>query len=363
MRLPFLPFAWFVWLWLICLPAGAQAPIDSVIYIQQKIKIPGIQVTYANPHESHTYYLGEKRAGERGAIRADTRFQVASLTKVITTYAFFKLYDRGLIDLDTPLYHYYSYDRLSENPEGQTITARMVLTHRTGLHNWEGDVPTESWRAGKLHNLFKPGTDYKYSGEGFYFLQLVMEKVLGQSFEELIDELVIQPLGMTHSYIIWQKEMEGHTASGHRYTGKAYPLRKMSLPNAAYTFYSTSTDYTQFVQQALNRGEGLQPETHQLMIAKATEIKKGIGKSPDEEHVPLTLGMRQQLNKDEIWLWHTGSNPGFRAFFMTNPETGESLVAFTNSEGGFKAMPLLLKLFLGDQRTYWAYTWRKGELD
>lgn len=340
-----------------------SAVIDSIAHIKKELNIPGIQITYASEDMKSTFVMGKLRNDEDKLVNMETRFQAASLTKVVAAYIFFKLYDQGLIDLDTPLSHYYQYDRLSENIAAQQVTARMVLTHRTGFRNWEGNVPTAEWRAGKLNSLFKPGTDYKYSGEGFYYLQLAIEEITQTPFEKLVDELVLKPLGMNHTYFFWHDTMKGNTASGHYENGKPYALRKYDFSNAAYTLMTTSEDYTLFTQKAINDGIGLNPNTHRLWIGKATEVKKGIGNYPDENYVPLTLGMRQQINGDEIWIWHTGSNPGMRCFFLSNPETKESLVVFTNSANGFQSMPRLLNLFLGNHRTYWAYSWRKGELD
>lgn len=342
---------------------GNSAIIDSIAQIRNGLNIPGIQITYASKDLKSTFVMGNLRNGEDKSVNTETRFQAASLTKVVAAYVFFKLYDQGLIDLDTPLSQYYQYDRLSQNKDARQITARMVLTHRTGFHNWEGNVPTAEWRAGKLHSLFKPGTDYKYSGEGFYYLQLVMEAITQTPFDQLADELVLKPLGMNHTYFFWNESMEGNTASGHHENGEAYALRKYNFSNVAYTLMTTSEDYTLFVQKAINDGIGLKPETHKLWIGKASDAKSGIGNYPDEKYVPLTLGMRQQINDSETWIWHTGSNPGMKCFFISNPQTKESLVMFTNSANSFQAMPRLLNLFLGNHRNYWAYTWREGELD
>lgn len=341
----------------------AQPPVDSVSAIAQKIAIPGIQVVHAKKGEIHSYYWGDYKAGEDKKITRETYFQAASLTKVVTAYAFFKLMDAGKITLDTPLYHYFKYDRLQDNPEGQTITARMVLTHHTGLLNWEGDVGTKEWRKSPLHLQFKPGTDYMYSGEGFYFLQLVMEKVAGIAFDKLITQSVLNPLGMTHSRIIWDDDMETNTAFGHLDEMKPRSLGKYRTANAAYTLYTTAEDYTLFVQKALNEGRGLKPETHRLMITKAADVRKGKKHTEADDHVPIALGVRLQYNEKGTWLWHTGSNPGFRCFFITNPKTGESLAAFMNANTGFQAMPYLMGLFLGHDQTFWAYQWRHGELD
>lgn len=340
-----------------------QVPINLVKGIADELQLPGIQIVHSTPGESHSYYLGKLGGNNTSYVNSETRFQAASLTKVVAAYVFFKLFDQKKIDLDTPLYTYYKYDRIADNSQAQKITARMVLTHRTGFHNWEGDVPSKEWRNGPLHTLFEPGSQYKYSGEGFYFLQLTMEEVSGMSFPELIRNLVLKPLDMTHSDIIWNKSFEGNTAIGHIEEQKNLGLKKMEKPNAAYTLYTTAEDYSKFIQKALNDGEGLKPETHQLMITKANEVQKEDSFAVDDTHVPIALGVRLQVNEKGTWLWHTGSNPGFRCYFLTHPKTGESLVVFTNSSNGFKSMPFYFKLFLGEGQTYWAYEWRKGELD
>lgn len=341
----------------------AQAPIDSIAAIAKKIHIPGLEVVHAKEGELHSYYWGVLKNGELARVNNETAFQAASLTKVVTAYAFFRLYDEGRIALDKPLYHYYKYDRLANSPEGQLITARMVLTHHTGLLNWEGDVPSKEWRESPLHVQFKPGSSYMYSGEGFYYLQLVMEAVSGMSFDKLIEVYVLHPLGMTHSQIVWKDTLLANLSYGHVENAKPRQIAKYKTVNAAYTLYTTAEDFTLFVQKALHKGIGLQPETHRMMLSKAADVRKGDKPSPDDAHVPVALGVRLQYNEAGTWLWHTGSNPGFRCFFISNPATGESLTAFMNSETGFGAMPLLMKLFLGSHQTFWAYLWRKGELD
>lgn len=342
---------------------SGQSYIDSIAAIAKKVEVPGIQVVHSKDNVSHSYVWGVLKNGEPAAVSRETVFQAASLTKVVTAYAFFQLVDRGIMNPDTPLYRYYTYDRLGGNPEAQTITARMVLTHHSGLMNWEGNVGTKEWRASPLHLLFKPGTKYSYSGEGFFFLQLAMEAAAGKSFESIIEDRVLKPLGMTHSRIVWNDALLSNIAFGHLDGMEPRALGKYRSVNAAYTLYTTADDYSLFVQKALNKGIGLKPVTHHLMISKAADVSKGDQPSPDDAHVPIALGVRIQYNETGTWLWHTGSNPGFRCFFITNPDTGESLTAFMNSESGFHAIPFLLKLFFGDRQTYWAYLWRHGELD
>ncbi|GAB1463220.1 serine hydrolase domain-containing protein [Pedobacter sp.] len=332
--------------------------------IAQEYGLPGMQVVHFKKGKQHSLVYGKKNTDSTALITEHTVFQAASLTKVITAYTFFSLYDQGLIELDQPLASYFTYSRLANNVAGKLVTARMVLTHRTGFLNWEGPVGSAAWYQTLLNNQFVPGAHYKYSGEGFYYLQLVMEKVTGKSFRELVQKEVLDPLGMKNSDMQWNDEKFKDFSYGHYDAKKVRRLAKWSYTNAAYTLYTTAIDYTKFVQQALVLGKGLKPKTYQLMVNKANEAQKEVGVlSEDDKHVPVALGMRIQYNEAGTWLWHTGSNPGFRCFFIVNPKTKESLVGFSNADTGMPAFNALMEAFLTKGQTFWAYKWRNGELD
>lgn len=337
-----------------------QYKIDA---IAKQHGIPGIQIMHVRQGKHDTQVYGVKKYGEQLQINAQTAFQAASLTKVITAYTFFKLMDRGIIALDTPLYQYYPYDRLKNTANKELITARMVLTHRTGLLNWEGDVPSAAWRATPLTLQFVPGTAYLYSGEGFYFLQETMEHLTGKTFQQLVEEEVLQPLGMTHSEIVWKDHLESNAAYGHYAFENPRRLGKYMKSNAAYTLYTTAEDYTKFIHQALFEGKGLKSKTHKLMVTRAAEAQRDSVYSDADSHVPCALGFRLQINEVGTAYWHTGSNPGFRCFFIAYPKTKESLVVFMNSDTAMPAINDFMHLYLDNKQTFWAYDWRQGELD
>ena len=341
----------------------AQPISKEIEKIAKELGIPGLQVVHTKGKKKHAYTYGTKKFGTADSVKDNTRFQAASLTKVVATYTFFRLMDKGVIELDKPLLSYYPYDRLSNTVNGDKITARMVLTHRTGLVNWQGDVPSTTWRATPLTLEFEPGTDYMYSGEGFYFLQETLEHITKKSFQTLVEEEVLQPLGLSHSNIVWNDSLEANAAYGHYSLEKPRRLGKYTKTNAAYTLYTTAEDYTKFIQKTIIAGEGLKKSTHKLMLSKASEAKKGKKIDQTDKFVPCALGMRMQLNEKGTAFWHTGSNPGFRCFFITYPKSKETLVAFMNTDEGFPAMKKLMQLFLDKKQTFWAYDWREGELD
>lgn len=353
-----------LFLCLLCSHPILQAQSQDIRAIAAKHGIPGIQLLQVRKGKViQQQVYGLKKQGEQDLINDSTAFQAASLTKVVAAYTFFRLMDKGLLHLDTPLYHYYAYDRLHTTPNKELITARMVLTHRTGLLNWEGDVPSATWRSTPLTLQFIPGAAYSYSGEGFYFLQETMEHVTGKSFQQLVEEEVLIPLGMKHSAIVWKDSLEKNAAYGHYEVNKPRRLGKYMKSNAAYTLYTTAHDYTRFIQEALFKGKGLKSKTHRLMVSKASEAQRDLTPSLDDSYVPCALGFRIQKNEVGTAYWHTGSNPGFRCFFIAYPKTKESLVVFMNADTALPAMHDFLHTYIDKKQTFWAYNWRQGELD
>lgn len=92
---------------------------------------------------------------------------------------------------------------------GSTITARHLLSHSGGWRNWRNNTSTA------LTADFEPGSRWSYSGEGFFFLQRIVEKLTGKSISILARERVFQPLGMKRSSFVGLEELEPDRATGH----------------------------------------------------------------------------------------------------------------------------------------------------
>jgi CubicO group peptidase (beta-lactamase class C family) len=107
--------------------------------------------------------FGVKDTESQQTVTSRTIFPAASLSKVVFAYAVLKLADQGDLELDDPLSKY--VPGYVENDERvNLITARQVLTHRTGFPNWRP-------RNRPLAIQFNPGERFSYSGEGFIYLQ------------------------------------------------------------------------------------------------------------------------------------------------------------------------------------------------
>lgn len=330
----------------------AQETTEEVLTaLLQDENVPGAQIVHVKNGKTTSYNLGEKKYKSGDKVVAETLFQAASMTKVVAAYAMLRLLDKGIFELDVPLSDYWGYDRLKDDPYVNEITARMVLNHTTGLPNWARNKP--------LKVGFQPGSDYRYSGEGFFYLQQVLEHLTGKSFEEILREEVFIPFAMKESSLLYDDEKEELYAFGHDGTDGLEPSKKRRFirENAAYTLLTNASDYTKFVQKGLLEGKGLKPETLQLMLTTSSKMKAKNNQTAIEanEHLSFGLGVLLQENELGKQIIHTGSNSGrYLAIFIAYPKTKESLVVLTNGANGGVYREKVAELLL-DKQTFWSF--------
>ena len=119
------------------------------------------------------------RGPGRGPIDEDSVFFAASLTKPVFATAAMSLVDAGALELDRPLRDYVA-EPYCDDARAESITARMVLSHTTGFPNWRHDAP--------LCLRWSPGSRWGYSGEGFSYLQRVVEHVTGVRLDRYVTD-------------------------------------------------------------------------------------------------------------------------------------------------------------------------------
>ncbi|WP_298740322.1 serine hydrolase domain-containing protein [uncultured Chitinophaga sp.] len=330
---------------LICRPAFTQT--QRLARIIAEADVPGIQLVYTNNNTSHIYNMGLEKDGAPHKVSSGTIFEAASLSKTVFAYAVLRLYDKGLISLDSPLLGYLggAYERFTQpNPDYAKITARMVLRHTSGLPGWGTD-------SGAVLQ-FKPDSCFSYSGEGYWFLQRAVEQVTGKPLNTVMQQEVFTPLGMKHSSYVWNRYMDAAAAKGLTGVDK----NRHRNANAAFSLTTNARDFNIFLQ-ALLRGKGLQPATHRMMMEKASAANRFDEKeSPADAYIDWGLGIGLQQNEKGKAIWHWGDNGDYKCFFMAFPDSRESLVYFTHDRNGLDMMADILHLFFGRQ-TAWATQW------
>lgn len=332
-----------------------NAPTTSLAQLTHT-STPAIQIAYLDKGKIRTYALGLKATNAKDTINSETIFQAASLSKVVATYAFLVLAEKGVLDLDKPLWQYHQYKRLENDTNKHLMTARHVLTHQTGLVNWEENANTAAWQKSELRTRFIPGTNYTYSGEAFYYLQLVAEKLTGKPFNQLCNELVFKPFDMQKSSFIYRDSYSANITLGHVKLTSKNEVQKFYKANAAYTMYTTAHEYMKFIIKAVLNGKGLSKKMHEAFLSPQIKTVLKGKETERDNHIMCCLGIRSQDNEVGRAYWHTGSNGGgFKSIFMVYPKEKKGITIFVNSTTGNTAYEKAIKLFLGENQTYWLF--------
>lgn len=310
--------------------------IKDIPQWMEKTVVPGLSMTVLeNGKIGETHCFGVKKNGTQDKVTPHTIFEACSLSKPVFAYAVLKLVDQGKLDLDKPLFDYidqayiekeYLRGTLSGIGEDfKTITARHVLSHRPGLPNWR--------RKKAISLLFKPGEKFSYSGEGFVYLQKVVEKITGLPLQDFMKQYVFDPLGMTHSGYIWRTDFDTLTAYPHDFMGSAKKKRKGKRAVSAASLQTTAPDFARFTQ-ALLKGEGLKPATREQLFSKQTTVEE------NTVSWGLGIGIEHASNGDRLWHW--GDNSNFKAFVMADLKTGNGVVFFANGFAGLALAPSII---------------------
>ena len=340
--------------------AASGGNAEAFAAIMQRHGIPGAQLVHVRDGHAEAFEYGVMRADATRPVEADTLFQAASLSKVVGAYITLRMVDRGVLELDRPLFEYWPSPRATDNPQARRITARMVLDHTTGLKNWEISPSNPAIDETPLQSLFDAGARYSYSGEGFYLLQRTLEHLTGKRWEQLAREEVFDVFAMPGSRYMTDPESATRNASGHRPDGSVMADRVFGWENTAWTLVTTAREYSTFLQRALYRGEGLSPASHALLKTPSSNADDQAVPVPVDPYIDWSLGVGLETVDGRVRLWHWGDNPGFKAFFMLDPESGESLVLLTNSENGLETYKDVLRLFLGEGE-YPAVDWARSQ--
>jgi len=357
MNIPVIKLCWLCLLALIAMPlntAGQETETtilsqsqDSIMlfvnwdeqltWLMKEASIPGLSIALMDSGKLvYSNALGLKNNTTTDSVNEQTIFEAASLTKPLVAYCALKMVQAGKLDLDMPLYRYLEYPDAADDDRYKLITARLVLSHASGFPNWRANR-----NGGKLKVKYDPGSKFGYSGEGFVYLQKVMEHLSGDDLQSIVSQYIFEPLGMTRSMLVFGDT--NNYAVGHDKKSNASKKFKPQKPNAAYSLHTTAVDYLKFMRELVNPRFMTPPymemlqKHHRLMNAK-------------EPSLGWTLGLGINNMPGESLYWHWGDNGVFRAFFIMSVKRGKGLVYFTNSQNGLSIVHRVIQMTFNDER-------------
>jgi CubicO group peptidase (beta-lactamase class C family) len=267
--------------------------------------------------------------------------------------------DRPLVDyLDRPIGEYQKWEDLRNDPRMREITARRVLTHTTGWPNHR--ALTEG---GELRFVFPPGERFSYSGEGFHFLQLVVENITGKSLDVLARESLFIPLNMSHTSYVWEPAFEANNADGHTERQQRIKKSRGAEPSAAGSLLTTASDFARLLLAVLD-GEGLKQTSIDQMFAPQVSVasKRMFGPlaseaTEDNKAIHLAWGLGWGLFDTEFGraFFHTGHDVGWENYTVTYLDKKIGVVLLSNSSNFESIAQRIVERVIGDQSS--PFTW------
>jgi len=297
----------------------------------QEAHLPGASVAVVRAGQKvWTRGFGLRDIAQEAAVDDATVFEAASLSKPVFAYAVLTLAAEGEFDLDRPLTAYtpspfrsrhpkIMASEVADDPRLAWITPRIVLSHRTGFPNWGRGKP--------LRLQADPGVKFGYSGEGYVYLQNVIEHVTGESLEEFARRRVFGPLRMPNSSFIWREDFATRVALGYTREGPQEKWKGKQGLSAA-TLHTTAGDFAQFLNAILQPGgSGLSEDSIQEMLAAHAQV---------DESLSWGLGWGLEKRPDGWAFWQWGDNGEFKAFAIGSRTERVALVVFTNNGLGLR---------------------------
>jgi len=264
-----------------------------------------------------------------------TNFRLASVTKQFTAMAVMMLTERGQLSLDQTLTEFFP----DFAPVGQKITLRHLLTHTSGLVDYE-DVMPESTSVPLLDydvlQLIKsidstyspPGSAFRYSNSAYALLALIVEQASHESFAQFLEENIFLPSGMTNT-LAFQRGISEVSQRAYGYSPDTLHAGQFARTDQSMTssvlgdggIYSSIIDMRKW-EATLTAGSLVSPGTMKEVLSRNAVIKAdttwyGYGwYVEDMDGVPV--------------FYHDGSTVGFRTSILRIPERSLTIIMLFN---------------------------------
>ena len=315
--------------------------------LMERVHVPGVSIAVARDFQVQwikTYGLADVSADM--PVTAETRFQAASISKPVTAFAVLRAIEAGKLSLDEDVNRYLKSWKVPDNEftRHHAVTLRALLSHTSGTGDGFGfpgyapgaDRPTlvqildgkSPSNVGPVFWERPPFTASKYSGGGIVIVQLVLQEVYSQPFAEIMRELVLEPVGMTHSTYEQPlpAEMDRTAARAHNGDGKAMDTKWHVYPEqAAAGLWTTPTDLVKF---GIELQKALRGESKLLSHATALEMVAPVGTGP------FAIGFGIEKRGEGWYFTHSGGNWGFQCDLLMHRLKGYGVAVMTNSDSG-----------------------------
>ena len=319
---------------------GPDSSIEDVIDQEMAASgVPGLAYSVVADGEiTSAGARGVVRSGGETAVTPDTPFVIGSISKSFTALAVMQLVEAGEVDLDAGISRY--LDVFSGRPGGP-VTIRQLLSHTSGFSTLQGNSNPDLSGAGgsratdalersvdaraDVVPAYGPGERWEYSNLNYQILGRLIEVVSGQEFQTYVTDRILEPVGMTHSFVV-DGQVHASMATGHTpWFGTERPLAtgptdRVTAPQGGVV--ASAADLARYLGTMMNGQDDV------LSAAGKAQMMRPAGGAA------TFYGFGWFVDSDDGTVWHSGSTPGVETLATMLPATQRAVVVLVNGGSG-----------------------------
>lgn len=348
----------------------AQKTADQIL---REARVAGAQITLVQHGKTvWNYAYGVRKLDPALKMTTDTKTWAASITKSVFATYVMMLVERKEFSLDEPVYKqlpqplntYEPYretaSALIQEPDWKLVTPRILLAHTSGLANFSFFEPDK-----KMHLQFKPGTQYRYSGDGINLVQFLIEQKKGNSLDILMERDIFKPLGMSDTSLIFQKKFAENIADRFGTEGQFLSETKRFPARGAGSMTTSAQDLGHFTE-GLFSGKLINQQTLAQMFKPFIQIRTLHQFAFEENEPPGTEAKKAGLAYGMGWglltktrfgpaFFKEGHGDGAQNYMICFSKNQTCMIILTNSDNGELAFRSLLEKIMGNTVTPWEW--------
>ncbi|MFF0446615.1 serine hydrolase domain-containing protein [Streptomyces sp. NPDC004609] len=338
-----------------------QARLDE---LRARHRVPGASLAVLVDGTVHELASGVLHRGTGVEATTDSVFQMGSIAKIYTATLIMRLAESGELDLDAPVVDVLPEFSVAGPEVTRAITTRRLLSHTSGLtcdfthDSGRGDDCLAQYvEAAKDVALdCPPGTAISYSSVGYNVLGRIVEVVTGKVWDEALRDLLLTPLGVTHTMTLPEEALRFRAAMGHLGEPGRDPDPAPSwdmMPRSAGPYgrvIATAGDLARLARMHLNGGVA-QDGTRVLSEETVTLMQRRVVDSPDKWTVSADgwgLGWTLYDWGGVRGYGHDGASIGQYGYLRVVPSAGVAVALLTNGGGARELYAALYRELLAD---------------
>ena len=284
-------------------------------------------------------YFGQASLEAEHPVQADHLFEIGSIGKSFTCILLLQLAEEERLSLHDPVTKYLPWFVVQS--EFEPITLHHLMTHSAGITNgtdFPADARYEVWALRETRAVNPPGERFHYSNVAYKALGLVLEAVTGETYPDLVQRRILDPLGMAETVPEITHDTRERLATGYgrfyddrpaqQHHGH-YPATWLETDTADGCIASTARDLATYLRMLMNGGAG--PDQRILSeesFAAMTNTYVGSGESDWYGY-----GIHTILDDGKRYLSHGGGMVGYYANMIWNPSINYGVVTLINGPG------------------------------